>query len=194
MRPYPWHYLVNDRPVMLVETADGGGDCLVLDWATGSFVPDRSYFGRTMGGIGKDVDAPSPEEMAWHVADRRAAIVRRMAERLAAARPTDGTALLEALGVDAAAPLFDAEPATLTEATGATGRLASCRVTAPQLVRRGFLDAHLGRPTTTVVDGTVLARYEVRDGDGGRTVVTAAFDEDDGAADARWLELTPERA
>jgi len=46
-KPYPWYYAVNDRPVKLVELADGSLDALVFDFSTGGFVPDRSYFRRT---------------------------------------------------------------------------------------------------------------------------------------------------
>ena len=55
--PYPRYYAVNDRPVQIVALPDGGADALVFDFATGSFVPDRSSFARVAGtGIGKDVD------------------------------------------------------------------------------------------------------------------------------------------
>src|SRR4051812_37096005 len=55
-RPYPWFYAVNDRPVKLVETADGGLDALAFDWRTGGFVPDRSYFSAISEHGTKDVD------------------------------------------------------------------------------------------------------------------------------------------
>src|SRR5688572_30239677 len=55
-KPYPWYYAVNDRPIKLVPLPDGGLDCLVFDFATGGFVPDRSYFSRVIPGPGKDVD------------------------------------------------------------------------------------------------------------------------------------------
>jgi hypothetical protein len=51
------YYAVNDRPVAVVPTADGGADCVVFDFATGELVPDRSYFGYVTPGSGKDVDA-----------------------------------------------------------------------------------------------------------------------------------------
>ena len=35
------YYAVNDRPVAVVPTADGGADCVVFDFATGELVPDR---------------------------------------------------------------------------------------------------------------------------------------------------------
>lgn len=54
-RPYPRYYTVNDRPVKVVELADGGADVLVLDWATGAFTPDRSYW-EHLSAHGKDVD------------------------------------------------------------------------------------------------------------------------------------------
>ena len=54
-KPFPWYYAVNDRPVKIVELPDGSGDALAFDWRTGGFVPDRSYFGRTLE-HGKDID------------------------------------------------------------------------------------------------------------------------------------------
>lgn len=38
-------YLVNDRPVAVVPTLNGGTDCVTFDFATGELAPDRSYFG-----------------------------------------------------------------------------------------------------------------------------------------------------
>jgi hypothetical protein len=77
-KPYPWYYAVNDRPVKIVLLPDGGADCLVFDFATGGFVPDRSYFARVSDtGVGKDVDQLTEEEFETLVASQR----RRASER-----------------------------------------------------------------------------------------------------------------
>ncbi len=91
-RPYPWYYAVNDRPVMIVLLPDGGSDALVFDWATGAFVPDRSYFGRVSDvGIGKDVDSLTKQEFDARVGElRRSISLRRQATPIAWERTGDG--------------------------------------------------------------------------------------------------------
>jgi hypothetical protein len=61
------YYLVNDRPVAVVPTPDGGEDCVVFDFATGELVPDRSYFEYLIPGSGKDVDAVTEAEFEARV-------------------------------------------------------------------------------------------------------------------------------
>jgi hypothetical protein len=65
-------YLVNDRPVAVVPTPDGGADCVVFDFATGELVPDRSYFDYLIPGSGKDVDALTEAEFEDRLAACRA--------------------------------------------------------------------------------------------------------------------------
>jgi len=55
-RPYLQYYAVNDRPVNIVLLPNGGSDCLVFDFDTGGFSPDRSYLAHLIPGSGKDVD------------------------------------------------------------------------------------------------------------------------------------------
>jgi hypothetical protein len=62
-RPYPWFYTVNDRPVKLVETTDGGVDALAFDWNTGGFVPERRYFSEISDHGYKDVDQLTAREL-----------------------------------------------------------------------------------------------------------------------------------
>jgi hypothetical protein len=88
----PRFYAVNDRPVALVPTADGGEDCVVFDFATGEMRPDRSYFEYVTPGSGRDVDALTEAEFEGRLAACRAqagataaAVVRARAERLCAA-------------------------------------------------------------------------------------------------------------
>ena len=40
------YYTVNDRPVKIVSTIDGGRKVLVMDLQTGKFKPDMSYLSR----------------------------------------------------------------------------------------------------------------------------------------------------
>src|SRR5438876_4398595 len=71
-KPYPWYYAVSDRPVKIVEMPNGGVDALVFDFATGSFLSDRSYFARVAEtGIGKDVDQLTVRQFQELVADLR---------------------------------------------------------------------------------------------------------------------------
>jgi hypothetical protein len=65
-------YLVNDRPVAVVPTPDGGSDCMVFDFATGELVPDRSYFEYLIPGSGKDVDSVTESEFEARLAACRA--------------------------------------------------------------------------------------------------------------------------
>ena len=75
IKPYPWLYAVNDRPVMIVRLPDGGADALVFDFKTGAFVPDRRYFARVADtGIGKDVDQLDEAAFARLVANLRRGI------------------------------------------------------------------------------------------------------------------------
>lgn len=76
-RHYPKYYAVNDRPVKIVQLPDGGADALVLDWSTGAFIPDRSYFGRTME-HGKDIDSFTKEQFDTRVALLRVEIVNKL--------------------------------------------------------------------------------------------------------------------
>ena len=80
VRPYPWYYAVNDRPVKIVATPDGGADCLVFDFASGGFVPDRRYFTYVTPGSGKDVDQLDERGFEQLVAARRADASRRRRE------------------------------------------------------------------------------------------------------------------
>jgi hypothetical protein len=57
----PWYFAVNDRPVKVVATDDGGADVLVLDTYTGEFVRDMAYLGYFFEG-GRDVDELSEAE------------------------------------------------------------------------------------------------------------------------------------
>lgn len=71
-------YAVNDRPVKIVMYLDGASDALAFDWSTGGFVPDRSYFGRTME-HGKDIDKFTEAEFRARVMLLRLPIVNRLA-------------------------------------------------------------------------------------------------------------------
>lgn len=68
----PRYYAVNDRPVALVPTADGGLDALAYDFATGELVPDRSCFAAISEHGFKDVDSLTEEEFHAAVARLRA--------------------------------------------------------------------------------------------------------------------------
>lgn len=87
------YYAVNDRPVKIVPTPDGGADCLVFDFATGGFTPDRRYLSQVLPGSGKDVDKLSEQEFAALVEARRTeAFQRRRETPIAWQRTGDGYA------------------------------------------------------------------------------------------------------
>ena len=73
---YPRYYAVNDRPVQIVRLPNGGSDCLVFDFDTGGFSPDRSYFAHLDPGSGKDVDQLTAAEFERLVAQSRAEAAR----------------------------------------------------------------------------------------------------------------------
>jgi hypothetical protein len=82
-------YLVNDRPVAVVPTWDGGADCVAFDFATGELLPSRSYFEYLAPGSGRDVDVVTKTEFAARLAACRAeagaravAELREWAERV----------------------------------------------------------------------------------------------------------------
>jgi hypothetical protein len=164
-------YLVNDRPVLIVGTPDGGADCLVLDWASGSFVPDRSYFSRTIPGNFADLDTVTLDQMSSIVAVHRARILRHLAGRLAAGSEQvahDDIDVFELLGLTPDTPPFDADDAEPTIGPG-------LMVLGPRMLRRHHLDAVLGAPQLgTGPDDTVAASYHVAGADeaSGCTVLT----------------------
>lgn len=86
----PRYYAVNDRPVKMVATPEGGADILVLDMVTGAFVPDRSYFLR-ISEVGKDVDSLHEDQFHALVATIRNQIAeKRLAQSIVWHRTGDG--------------------------------------------------------------------------------------------------------
>jgi hypothetical protein len=61
--PKECFYAVNDRPIKLVPTANGGLDVLALNLRTGEFERDMSYLARCVSGYG-DVET-FPDEAAF---------------------------------------------------------------------------------------------------------------------------------
>lgn len=76
-KPYPWYYAVNDRPIKIVQLPDGSSDALAFDWKTGGFVPDRSYFARTLE-HGKDIDQLTEAQFTGVVAALRQPICEKL--------------------------------------------------------------------------------------------------------------------
>jgi hypothetical protein len=192
----PQCYLVNDRPVLIVGTPDGGADCLVLDWPSGSFVPDRSYFSRTIPGDFADVDSVTMDEMSAIVAGHRARILHRLAERLASAlrdeehAATGGVAgddvdVVQLLGLADGVPPFDADAVEPTTGPGLT-------VVAPRMLRRHHLDAQFGAPRLRTGPGdTVAASYHLVHPDEGAAgcTILAVFPSASPEADAVLVQL-----
>jgi hypothetical protein len=155
-------YAVNDRPVAVVPTAEGGSDCVVFDFATGELVPDRSYFAFLIPGSGKDVDALTEGEFAARLATcraeagiRRATQVREWAQRLCTA--TGGAAdVAAALGlpavvtdgdagtVDPPLPGYHRISVTPQRGTSQLARVSATLRPAGCLLTRAVLDARFG--------------------------------------------------
>ena len=70
-RPLPWCFAVNDRPVQVVATADGGADVMTLDPQTGEFIRDMNQLAIYFEG-GRDVDDLTKEQFDALVAKHRA--------------------------------------------------------------------------------------------------------------------------
>jgi hypothetical protein len=75
---YPRFFTVNDRPIKLVQTADGGVDALAFDWKTGGFVPAREYFSAISEHGTKDVDQLTELEFETRVMLLRAPITDKL--------------------------------------------------------------------------------------------------------------------
>lgn len=64
------YYTVNDRPVKMMPTKDGGRTVLVLNWQTGEFEVDMSYLSRCYNPE-QDVDRLSQEVFEQYVSQLR---------------------------------------------------------------------------------------------------------------------------
>lgn len=77
MKPLPWFYAVNDRPVKCIATSEGGMDVLALDMKTGELKREIGMLSRVHQ-AGADVD-----ELDEATFERKVSAIR---ERLAARR------------------------------------------------------------------------------------------------------------
>jgi hypothetical protein len=64
------YYAINDRPVKLVPTEEGGMDVLVLNWKTGDFERDMSYLSRCYD-PSQDVDQFTEAQFNDYIAQLR---------------------------------------------------------------------------------------------------------------------------
>ena len=74
--PKPEYYAVNDRPVKMLPTADGGRTVLVMNMKTGEFERDMSYLSRCYNPE-QDVDEFSEEEFNQYVEKLRSEILNK---------------------------------------------------------------------------------------------------------------------
>jgi hypothetical protein len=149
-------YTVNDRPVAVLPTADGGADCVVFDFATGELTPDRAYFAHVTPGSGKDVEALAEAEFEARLAScraeagaRAAAQVRQWAQRLAAAEgaAADVAAALGLTGTAARDGSVTVDPPpgySAVTVTAEPGRVSVQLRPAGRLLTRQILDAEFG--------------------------------------------------
>ncbi|WP_421657797.1 hypothetical protein [Leptothermofonsia sp. ETS-13] len=60
---FPWYFVINDRPVKVVATPDGGMDVLILNLTTGTLERNTAYLSRCFE-PGQDVVRISEEEFS----------------------------------------------------------------------------------------------------------------------------------
>lgn len=72
----PKYYAVNDRPVKMIATPEGGRDVLVMNLKTGEFERDMSY-GSRVHEPGQDVDQFTEAEFDDYIATLRQTILAR---------------------------------------------------------------------------------------------------------------------
>jgi hypothetical protein len=70
-KPYPWFFLVNDKPVKFVQLPSGEVDVLAWDHATREFARNLSYISAVFD-PSKDVDELDEAAFEKHVAGLRA--------------------------------------------------------------------------------------------------------------------------
>jgi hypothetical protein len=70
-RPFPWFFALNDRPVKVSKTRDGGLEVISLDMSTGEFVRDYESLPAYYEG-GRDIDDLTEQEFEALVAKHRA--------------------------------------------------------------------------------------------------------------------------
>lgn len=72
-KPLPWYFTVNDRPVQMISTPDGGMDVLALNMRTGQFERATEYLSKCLV-PGGDVQELSEADFTQRVAAIRAAL------------------------------------------------------------------------------------------------------------------------
>lgn len=72
---FPWYFLVDDRPLKVMPSADGGMDVLILDPDTGELKQDLAYLAYCFE-PGQNVQRLSASEFETQVAQIRANLDR----------------------------------------------------------------------------------------------------------------------
>ena len=72
----PEYYTVNDRPVKVISTSDGGLDVLVMNWQTGEFERNIDYLPYGSDAW-KDIDKFSEEQFNQYVEQLRREIFKK---------------------------------------------------------------------------------------------------------------------
>ena len=70
---FPWYFMVNDRPVKVVATANGGMDVLILNLDSGELEQNMAYLAQCFE-PGQNVQRLSEEEFEQRVAAIRAVL------------------------------------------------------------------------------------------------------------------------
>jgi hypothetical protein len=70
---FPWYFAINDRPVKVVATSDGGMDVMILNLVTGELERNMAYLSQCFE-PGQNVQRLSEAEFDSRVAEIRAAL------------------------------------------------------------------------------------------------------------------------
>lgn len=73
----PRYFIVGDRPVKAVPTADGGMDLLAFDWDSGELIREMGYLTRVMLPGDPEVDEVSREQFERKLAELKARLRRK---------------------------------------------------------------------------------------------------------------------
>ncbi len=77
---FPWYFTIDDRPVKVVATANGGMDVLIANLTTGKLERDMQYLAYCFE-PGQNVQRLSAEEFNTRLAALRASLSDRKTER-----------------------------------------------------------------------------------------------------------------
>lgn len=169
-------YAIQDRPIALVETANGTMESLVFDFVSGNLIPDRGYLAELQAGEHEEL---SQQEFAALVAERRVEVLQIWAERLCRAASGSAEDLLTAIGA-----AMKPAPLGAVEIRVRGGEIGMANIELelpPNTITKAELDVTLGDSRVMPQPGAGAAYaivYEVEDpGSPNRCSVFASFND-----------------